>query len=95
MAEEPVVVQDEGVYVGPPKLIVFGGRGFVGSAVCKQALNTGLHVMAISRSGESCNAMSWLPMYNMHDCVATLLVHCACLPAFRSSCGVVVFSSYV
>lgn len=38
-------------YSGPPKLIVFGGRGFVGSAVCKEALNTGLHVVAISPSG--------------------------------------------
>jgi glutamate dehydrogenase/leucine dehydrogenase len=38
-------------YSGPPKLVVFGGRGFVGSAVCKEALNTGLHVVAISPSG--------------------------------------------
>eukprot|EP00882_Tetradesmus_deserticola_P006043 GHRQ01006361.1.p1 GENE.GHRQ01006361.1~~GHRQ01006361.1.p1 ORF type:complete len:294 (+),score=98.79 GHRQ01006361.1:156-1037(+) len=43
--------QSEPEYSGPPKLVVFGGRGFVGSAVCKQALNTGLHVVAISPSG--------------------------------------------
>lgn len=37
---------------GPPKLVVFGGRGFVGSAVCKEALKTGLHVVSITPSGE-------------------------------------------
>lgn len=34
-----------------PKLVVFGGRGFVGSHIVQEALNTGLHVVAISRSG--------------------------------------------
>lgn len=34
-----------------PKLVVLGGRGFVGSQVCKEALNTGLQVVGISRSG--------------------------------------------
>lgn len=34
-----------------PTLIVFGGRGFVGSAVCEEALNTGLEVVSISPSG--------------------------------------------
>jgi glutamate dehydrogenase/leucine dehydrogenase len=42
-------------YSGPPKLVVFGGRGFVGSAVCKEALSTGLHVVAISPSGGGAN----------------------------------------
>lgn len=34
-----------------PKIIVFGGRGYVGSYICKEALSTGLGVMSISRSG--------------------------------------------
>lgn len=33
------------------KLVIFGGRGFVGSHVCKEALSTGMHIMAISRGG--------------------------------------------
>jgi len=38
-------------YAGPPKIVVFGGRGFVGSAVCREALRTGLHVVAVSPAG--------------------------------------------
>eukprot|EP00879_Flechtneria_rotunda_P003521 GHRR01003752.1.p2 GENE.GHRR01003752.1~~GHRR01003752.1.p2 ORF type:complete len:312 (+),score=90.77 GHRR01003752.1:229-1164(+) len=38
-------------YAGTPKLVVFGGRGFVGSAICKEALKTGLHVVSISPAG--------------------------------------------
>lgn len=34
-----------------PKIVVFGGRGFVGSHICQEALSTGLHVVSISRSG--------------------------------------------
>ncbi|GAX72766.1 hypothetical protein CEUSTIGMA_g222.t1 [Chlamydomonas eustigma] len=36
-----------------PKIVVFGGRGFVGSHICKEALNSGLKVIGISRSGTS------------------------------------------
>eukprot|EP00798_Chlamydomonas_sp_ICE-L_P005825 gene5825-6110_t len=35
----------------PTKLFVFGGRGFVGSHVCKEAVSSGLEVVSISRSG--------------------------------------------
>lgn len=34
-----------------PKLLVFGGRGFLGSAVCAEALKTGLQVVSVSPSG--------------------------------------------
>lgn len=34
-----------------PTLVVLGGRGFVGSAVCHEALATGMHVVGLSRSG--------------------------------------------
>jgi hypothetical protein len=37
-----------------PRLVVFGGRGFVGSHICKEALGTGLHVVGISPSGAGC-----------------------------------------
>nr|QKY15174.1 NAD dependent epimerase/dehydratase (TERH) [Polytomella parva] len=32
-------------------LLVLGGRGFLGSRVCHEALSTGLHVVGLSRSG--------------------------------------------
>ncbi|PNH05125.1 hypothetical protein TSOC_008651 [Tetrabaena socialis] len=38
-------------YSGPPKLVVFGGRGFVGSHVCAEAVRQALGVVAISRAG--------------------------------------------
>ncbi|KAI8106752.1 hypothetical protein M9434_001406 [Picochlorum sp. BPE23] len=34
-----------------PKVVVFGGSGFVGSKVCQQAINMGLDVVSVSRSG--------------------------------------------
>jgi NAD(P)-dependent dehydrogenase (short-subunit alcohol dehydrogenase family) len=34
-----------------PRLVVFGGRGFVGSAIVKEAVEQGLDVVAVSRSG--------------------------------------------
>lgn len=44
--------RDAQVPSGPPKLVVFGGRGYVGSYICKEALNTGLGVLSISKSGK-------------------------------------------
>jgi uncharacterized protein YbjT (DUF2867 family) len=50
-----------------PKVIVLGGRGYVGSAVCKELVASGLRVVAISRSGTSpmtneswANEVSWV-----------------------------------
>ena len=37
--------------MGPPKILVFGGNGFVGSRVCEEAVKTGLGVVSINRSG--------------------------------------------
>eukprot|EP00889_Picochlorum_renovo_P006146 jgi/Picre1/33176/NNA_008501.t1 len=34
-----------------PKVVVFGGSGFVGSKVCQQAIDMGLDVISVSRSG--------------------------------------------
>ncbi|CAD7695347.1 unnamed protein product [Ostreobium quekettii] len=36
---------------GAPKMVVFGGNGFVGSRVCEQGVNMGLKVVSVSRSG--------------------------------------------
>ncbi|GFH09995.1 mitochondrial organization of gene expression protein 2 [Haematococcus lacustris] len=40
------------------KLIVFGGRGFVGSAIVQEAVEQGLQVVSVSRSGKSLNSES-------------------------------------
>ena len=47
--------------MGPPRLLVFGGNGFVGTRVCKEALDTGLGVVSISRSGKPPVQDSWVP----------------------------------
>ncbi|KAF5735650.1 hypothetical protein HS088_TW15G01161 [Tripterygium wilfordii] len=41
------------------KLLVLGGNGFVGSHICKEALNHGLTVTSLSRSGRSALSDSW------------------------------------
>ncbi|KAL9680367.1 hypothetical protein QQ045_018245 [Rhodiola kirilowii] len=51
--DEPFMVEEaETVNVPPPpseKLLVLGRNGFVGSNVCKEALNRGLTVASLSR----------------------------------------------
>lgn len=49
----------QSTYDGPPKLIVFGGNGFVGTRVCEEALQTGLAVVSINRSGAPKATASW------------------------------------
>lgn len=61
--DEPFKVEEaETVKVPPPpseKLLVLGGNGFVGSHVCKEALEQGLSVSSLSRSGRSTIKDSW------------------------------------
>jgi uncharacterized protein YbjT (DUF2867 family) len=39
------------VYAAEGKVLVLGGTGFVGTEVCKQALQAGYDVVALSRRG--------------------------------------------
>ncbi|KAL6216011.1 PREDICTED: uncharacterized protein At1g32220, chloroplastic [Fragaria vesca subsp. vesca] len=61
--DEPFKVEEaETIQVPPPpteKLLVLGGNGFVGSHVCKEALDRGLSVASLSRSGKSKLHDSW------------------------------------
>ncbi|KAI3918883.1 hypothetical protein MKW98_017331 [Papaver atlanticum] len=61
--DEPFKVPEaETVHVPPPpteKLLVLGGNGFVGSNICKGALDRGLSVSSLSRSGRSNVNESW------------------------------------
>ena len=43
----------------PHKLLVLGGSGFVGSHVCKEALERGFVVSSLNRSGKPSISESW------------------------------------
>lgn len=45
---------------GPGKVVVLGGNGFVGSAVCKEAIQQGLIVTSINRSGPPAVSEPWV-----------------------------------
>jgi uncharacterized protein YbjT (DUF2867 family) len=56
------VEEAETVKVKPPspdKLLVLGGSGFVGSHVCKEALDKGFVVSSLNRSGKPSLSESW------------------------------------
>jgi uncharacterized protein YbjT (DUF2867 family) len=69
--DEPFKVEEaETVNVPPPpteKLLVLGGNGFVGSHVCKEALDRGLSVSSLSRSGRSSIQESWASNVSWHQ----------------------------
>ncbi|EEF46829.1 conserved hypothetical protein [Ricinus communis] len=69
--DEPFKVEEaETVNVPPPaaeKLLVLGGNGFVGSHVCKEALDRGLKVDSLSRSGRSSVRDSWANAVTWHQ----------------------------
>lgn len=48
------------VYDGMPKLLVFGGNGFVGTRVCEEAVSTGLQIVSINRSGRPRQNAPWV-----------------------------------
>ncbi|KAL0393896.1 UNVERIFIED_CONTAM: putative protein, chloroplastic [Sesamum latifolium] len=61
-AKTDKIEEAETVEIPPPpteKLLVLGGNGFVGSHICKEALNRGLTVASLSRSGRSSIQESW------------------------------------
>ncbi|KAL0757054.1 hypothetical protein Bca101_094722 [Brassica carinata] len=49
------------------QLLVLGGNGFVGSHVCKEALDRGLSVSSLSRSGRSSVQESWASRVTWHQ----------------------------
>ncbi|EPS65675.1 hypothetical protein M569_09100, partial [Genlisea aurea] len=42
------------------RIVVLGGSGFVGSAICKAAVSKGIDVVSLSRSGRPSGSDSWL-----------------------------------
>ena len=89
----------QSTYDGPPKLIVFGGNGFVGTRVCEEALQTGLAVVSVSRSGapKSAPSASWTSQVDWlsvsFPCPCTWTLHDLLVPAWmqapKSSDGLV------
>ncbi|OMO90638.1 hypothetical protein COLO4_19002 [Corchorus olitorius] len=69
--DEPFKVEEaETVHVPPPpsdKLLVLGGNGFVGSHILREALNRGLVVASLSRSGKSSLHDSWANNVTWHQ----------------------------
>ncbi|PON94571.1 NAD(P)-binding domain containing protein [Trema orientale] len=69
--DEPFKVEEaETVNVPLPpteKLLVLGGNGFVGSHICKEALDHGLSVASLSRSGRSSIQDSWASNVSWHQ----------------------------
>lgn len=44
----------------PPTILVFGGNGFVGSAVCEEVVRTGLRAVSVNRSGPPKASGDWV-----------------------------------
>ncbi|KAJ0730698.1 putative NAD(P)-binding domain, NAD(P)-binding domain superfamily [Helianthus annuus] len=69
--DEPLKVEEaETINVPPPpaeKLLVLGGSGFVGSHICKEALNRGLSVSSLSRSGNYSIQEPWAKNVQWHQ----------------------------
>jgi len=42
------------------QILVLGGNGFVGTAICKRAVAQGISVVSLSRSGRPSNLESWV-----------------------------------
>ena len=85
--------------MGPPKILVFGGNGFVGSRVCEEAVKTGLGVVSINRSGppklnaDWVSKVEWVRVSSMHlwgPCCLRLPLSgpaCACSPSDALPCA--------
>lgn len=69
--DDPFKVEEAETVKAPPppsdKLLVLGGNGFVGSHVCKEALEQGLSVSSLSRSGRSSIRESWADKVVWHQ----------------------------
>ncbi|XP_074562304.1 uncharacterized protein At1g32220, chloroplastic-like [Curcuma longa] len=69
--DEPHKLEEaETIRSSPPpleKLLVLGGNGFIGSHVCKEALDQGLSVSSLSRSGRSSIREQWADKVEWHQ----------------------------
>ncbi|CAH9107877.1 unnamed protein product [Cuscuta epithymum] len=66
--DEPFNVEEAETVNLPPreKILVLGGNGFVGSHICKEALDRGLVVASLSRTGRPSTQESWANNVSWH-----------------------------
>ncbi|XP_078439450.1 uncharacterized protein At1g32220, chloroplastic-like isoform X2 [Wolffia australiana] len=68
--DEPFKVEEaETITSHPPpseKLLVLGGNGFVGSHICKEAVEKGISVSSLNRSGKPSARESWVDSVEWH-----------------------------
>ncbi|GAU42009.1 hypothetical protein TSUD_236760 [Trifolium subterraneum] len=50
------------------KIVVLGGNGFVGSAICKAAVSKGIEVISLNRSGRPSYSDSWIDQDTRNTC---------------------------
>ncbi|PPS09818.1 hypothetical protein GOBAR_AA10817 [Gossypium barbadense] len=53
------------------RIVVLGGSGFVGSAICKAAVSKGIEVISLSRSGRPTYSGSWVDQFSNLACCFT------------------------
>ncbi|KAL7166793.1 hypothetical protein ACSBR2_037467 [Camellia fascicularis] len=54
------------------RVVVLGGSGFVGSAICKAAVSKGIEAISLSRSGRPSYSSSWVDQVTWMSVVSTL-----------------------
>lgn len=72
-----------------PKVVVFGGSGYVGSAVCKALLKLGINVTSVSRSGAPASASSEEWVQHVRWIKGDSLLPDLWKPELHDACGVV------
>ncbi|GAB2273433.1 hypothetical protein Dimus_008226 [Dionaea muscipula] len=60
------------------RLVVLGGSGFVGSAICKAAVSMGIEVLSLSRSGRPSYTDPWVDQVSWIPGMPTLLCLLGC-----------------
>ncbi|PKI48200.1 hypothetical protein CRG98_031465 [Punica granatum] len=98
--DEPFKVEEAETVDAPPppteKLLVLGGNGFVGSHICREALNRGVAVASLSRSGRSklhdswANSVTWyqgnlLEPESLKDALSGVTAVISCVGGFGSN----------
>ncbi|XP_060971736.1 uncharacterized protein At1g32220, chloroplastic isoform X2 [Cannabis sativa] len=72
------------------RIVVLGGSGFVGSAICKAAVSKGIEVVSVSRSGRPTYPGSWIDQVSWIPGIPKFVfisVHDYNLPSFLLSSG--------
>ncbi|KAK3278861.1 hypothetical protein CYMTET_13230 [Cymbomonas tetramitiformis] len=72
-----------------PKVVVFGGNGYVGSEVCKSLLKLGINVTSVSRSGAPASSSSEEWVQHVRWIKGDSLLPDLWKPELHDACGVI------